>query len=256
MKQTHHHSPFSLFLNFFHSFESPQKLVGCDLFPSIVHELKTPLNAIVSYAEILQQDLGSSFDKNDCLNHVKEISEAALVLDELIRDLLDVSAINSGNFSINLDREIDVAEVINRSIRLNYAYALRRHIKIESNLSKLRPIKLDAKRMKQIITNLISNAVKYSPDQTVISVGAQLENDSENDFLVIKIKDQGFGMSEEQVAKAFDKYQTFANPNSHKVDSFGLGLAIVKELVEAQKGTIKIRSKINEGSEVELRFPC
>jgi signal transduction histidine kinase len=251
MKQPHH-SPFSLFLNFFHHAESSQKLVVSELNSSIVHELKTPLNAIVSYSEILQQDLASSFDKNDCLNYVKEISEAALDLSELVNDLLDVSAINSGNFLVNLNQEIDVADVINRSIRLNYAYALRRHIKIESEISELRPIKLDAKRTKQIITNLLSNAIKYSPKQTIIRIKAYLENNS----LVIKIIDQGFGMSENQIAKAFDKYQTFANPNSHKVDSFGLGLAIVKELVERQKGRIEIRSKLDEGTQIELRFSC
>lgn len=74
----------------------------------------------------------TKYIEKDCLEHIKEISEAAWGLNELVNDLLDISAINSGSFSINLEDGIDVADVINRSIRLNYAYALRRHIKIES----------------------------------------------------------------------------------------------------------------------------
>jgi len=243
---TDHHFPLSLFLNFFHHREEPQKTVQHNLFPSVIHELRTPLNAILSYSEILQQDTQDSNRKE----YLREIDQAVLDLSELINDLLDVSAVNSGNFSIDLSREIDVVDVIKRSVRLNYGYALRRHIEIKSDIADLKPIKLDAKRMKQVLTNLLSNAIKYSPEKSVITVSAKSENDS----LLITIRDHGFGMTEDQIITAFNRYQTFSNPNSVNVDSFGLGLAIVKELVDGQKGKIEIKSKIGEGTEVGLRF--
>lgn len=251
---SNHHSAFSIFLNFFHNQPSAQEVARNNFLPSLIHELKTPLNAIISYSEIAQQELGDEssghIKKENCKEYLREISQAALTLNDLIHDLLDVSAVQSGNFSVDLSKEVDVENIIKSSVRLNHAYAMKRQIKIETKISEIKPIKLDSKRTKQIITNIISNSVKYSPDNTTISV----EADSCIDSVMIKIKDQGFGMCPEQVSKAFDKYQTFKNPNSKIVDSFGMGLSIVKELVEAQKGSIEIKSKLNQGTEVELKF--
>jgi signal transduction histidine kinase len=251
---SNYNSAFSIFLNFFHHQPSTQEVAKNNFLPSLIHELKTPLNAIISYSEIMQQELSDenkkSKNQESCKEYLEEISQAAITLNDLIHDLLDVSAIQSGNFSVDLSKEIDITNIIKSSVKLNYAYALKRQIKIEAKISKIKPIKLDSKRTKQIITNIISNSVKYSPDNTIISVEAYSCSDS----VIVKIKDQGFGMSPEQVSKAFDKYQTFKNPNSKIVDSFGMGLSIVKELVDAQKGSIKIKSKLNQGTEVELKF--
>ena len=78
---------------------------------------------------------------------------------------------------------------------------------------------------------------------------------NEQKYLQIIVADQGFGMTPSQVETAFEKYQTIENPNSGKVDSFGLGLPIVKQLVELQNGTIEVRSELNKGTEVKLKFP-
>ena len=112
-------------------------------------------------------------------------------------------------------------------------------------------IHLDAKRTKQILANLISNAIKYSPEKTEIKICCK-ENQK---LLEITVSEQGFGMTFSQIQTAFQKYQTIENPNSGKVDSFGLGLPITKQLVELQHGTIEVRSKVNAGTEIILRFP-
>jgi len=117
-------------------------------------------------------------------------------------------------------------------------------------------IKLDMRRMKQVLTNLISNAVKYSPNNSSVTISAKnLISENNQKQLEIIVSDQGFGMTKEQINLAFQEYQTIANPNSGKVDSFGLGLPITKKLVELQKGTIETTSEVGKGTQMILRFP-
>ncbi len=260
------------------------------LLPSIIHELKSPLNTIIGFAHLLGKELeklemgrsGAIMDTNivglenhnskntvidecnDCLN---EINLATKDLNELVNDLLDVESVNSGNFSVDLSQEIDVADMIKRAIRINWDYALARRIKIklevgglETNYSpkKLSSVKmsqilfkLDTKRMKQIMTNLILNSLKYSSENTEIKISVQI---SSKNILEIIIQDQGFGMTKDQLQNIFTKYQTFQNPNSGKVDSLGLGLSIVKQLIEAQNGKIEVASEVGVGTVMMISF--
>jgi signal transduction histidine kinase len=171
---------------------------------------------------------------------------------ELVHDILDVAQVSSGNFSVDLSREIDLRDVVKRAVRLNYDYALRRNVSLKVEMSdEVKAVKLDAKRMKQVLTNLISNAVKYSPAHKEVKIICK--NNSE--FLEISVIDQGFGMSAAQIETAFEKYQTIQNPNSGSVDSFGLGLPITKQLVELQNGAIEVNSEVGKGTEMKIKFP-
>ncbi len=227
-----------------------------DFINSVVHELKNPLNIIFGLANILKDEIHYQVSQKEREEYLQDIAESAQELNEIIHDLLDVGSALSGNFSVDLSAEIDVKDLIKRSIKLNYDYALSGRIKLVGEVAEdLNFIKLDAKRMKQILANLISNSIKYSPEKTEIKISAQniLENGAK--YLQIIVADQGFGMTPDQVQLAFQKYQTIKNPNSGKVDSFGLGLPIVKQLVELQNGTIEIKSELNKGTEIKLKFP-
>jgi two-component system, cell cycle sensor histidine kinase PleC len=223
-----------------------------EFLAAITHELKTPLSAIQSFADVLQEDLLSPNSKEDCLSHVTEIKQIAADMSELIHDILDVSQVSSGNFSVNTDNQVDISDVIKRAVRLNRDYSLRRHVALKVEIADyVKMVKLDAKRMKQVMMNLISNAIKYSPEKAEVKIICK----NNGNFLEISVADQGFGMTDLQVATAFEKYKTIQNPNSDKVDSFGLGLPITKSLVELQNGRIEVDSKIGEGTEIKLKFP-
>ncbi len=225
-----------------------------EFLSAIVHELKTPLNAILGFAEVLSEEISNSSSQINSLNCVSEIKQAACEMDELVHDILDVAQINSGNFSVDLSKEIDLCDVVKRAVRLNYDYSLRRKVNLKVEMAaNLGTIKLDAKRMKQVLTNLVSNAVKYSAPNSEVKI-VVAENPSEG-FLEISIIDQGFGMTRLQIEKAFEKYQTIQNPNSGKVDSFGLGLPITKHLVELQHGIIEVNSEVGKGTEMKIIFP-
>ncbi|MES2961710.1 MAG: HAMP domain-containing sensor histidine kinase [Pseudomonadota bacterium] len=241
---------------------------------AISHELKNPLNAIIGFSDVLLSEMNgigksshSQTSLHECIDYISEINQAAYEMNELIHDLLDIGSVTTGNFSVNLDKKINVKDAIRRSIKLNYSYALRRGISLKVDISDdLFSIKLDEKRIRQILVNLISNAIKYSPKNTEIKISAKqvTTNGSvvpgstsvtQNNFLQITVSDQGFGMTDPQLENAFQKYQTIQNPNSGSVDSFGLGLPIVKQLVELQNGTIEIESELNKGTEIKLKFP-
>jgi signal transduction histidine kinase len=227
-----------------------------DFLSSIVHELKTPLSAIISFSEFLKDNMRNPRSSDECVDYVKEINVAATEMEELVHDILDVqSAANSGNFSVNLNQEIDITDVIRRSIKLNYDYSLKRNICLKTEIAAgLKPIKLDAKRMKQILNNLISNAVKYSPRESEIRITAKNLSEENKEFLEICVIDQGFGMTKDQIEIAFQKYKTIPNPNLGSVDSLGLGLPITKQLVDLQNGKLEIKSEVGQGTEIKLKF--
>lgn len=223
---------------------------------SIIHELKNPLNIIIGFSQILRDEKNYKISDSERKEYLNDISESADDLNELIHDILDVGSANFSNFSVDLSKEIDVCEVVKRSVKLNHDYAISCKIKLEGEVAQdIAKIKLDEKRIKQILANLISNSVKYSPEETIIKVTARSICEGSKEYLQISVIDQGFGMTQDQTKIAFQKYQTIANPNSGKVDSFGLGLPIVKQLVEAQNGTIEIKSELNKGTEVVIKFP-
>lgn len=239
--------------------ESSQKSKGfqsSDFINSIIHEIKNPLNAIICFSEFLKQEVKNLKLAEECADYASEINQAANDLSEIVEDLLDVGSMASGNFSVDLDNEISVKELIRRVIKLNYDLSLRRKIRLTMHISDdVSVIKLDMKRMKQILANLVSNAIKYSDENTEIMLSVRNIIKDEKKLLQISVVDQGFGMDEEQVNRAFEKYQTIENPNSGIVDSFGLGLPITKQLVELQNGKISVKSEVGKGSEFILEFP-
>lgn len=219
---------------------------------SIIHELKTPLNAISGFSEILSDEMKEEkISREACNNYIKEIREAADDLNSLIHDILDLNQVCAKNFSIDLSKKIDISEVIKKAMRLNQSYAMRCGVSIILEIDEnVKPINLDAKRMKQIMMNLISNSIKYSKAETAVKITAK----SVGEFLEISVSDQGFGMNEKQLKIAFEKYGTIANENSAKVDSLGLGLPITKQLVELQNGIIEAKSAIGVGTEIKIIF--
>jgi len=125
-----------------------------EFLSAISHELKTPLNAIIGFSEALREEIASNNSVVECMDYVNEINIAALEMNELVHDLPDVGNVASGNFSVDLSKEIDVRDVVKRAVRLNYDYALRqalrRKIELKSEIAEdVKLIKLDVKRMKR-----------------------------------------------------------------------------------------------------------
>jgi len=227
-----------------------------DFINSIIHELRGPLNAITGFSCLIKEGLKNFKSIEDCLDYVGEIEKAAIDLNDFIKDLLEVDSIDKCSFSVNLNKKINITDIVKRSIRLNYNFSIKKNITIKTEISEdLLPINLDEKRMKQIFFNLISNAIKYSPKGTEIKICVKNILINQQDLLQVIIADNGFGMDKCQLRTAFRKYEAIKNSNSEFVDSFGFGLSIVRELVELQNGKILVKSVVNKGSEFILEFP-
>jgi len=224
-----------------------------EFLAAISHDIRNPLLAIVSFAHLIQDDEIAT--KAEIAEWGKDIENCTTEVLQFINDLMDVNQVASGEFSIDMSKKVDIAEIVRRSIRVNRDFARRKKMEILSHITTETTFaNLDPRRMKQILVNLISNAVKYSKDATKIEIFVQKVFEEGKPKLQIAVKDRGFGMNEEQIKKALEKYGTIKNENSDKVDSFGLGLPLVKSLVEAQGGKMTIDSTIGVGTTVTLTF--
>lgn len=229
------------------------KLTKSDFLAAVCHDLKTPLSSIIGLSELMRSE---KFDPESMQECIDDINNSALEMLDLVHDLLDAKQTITGDFSVNKS-SADITHLIKRAIRLNSNYAFHKKIKISHAIDEnITTINTDPKRLKQALTNLISNSVKYSKENTEIKVSVQKLKKNNAEFLEIIVSDQGLGMTEWQIAIALQKYRVIENDNSSSVDSFGLGLPIVKNLVELLGGEIDIKSKINEGTIVKLVLPC
>lgn len=233
-----------------------------------IHEFKNFIFGIQGCTEIIKNDLKiliSTFTKDGMLHNKRdlheletdfnlseEIIEATNNLSVFINDLTDLNCAESGDFKIiKSPKPTNIENIIKQSVKLMLKKAKNYDItlvaKIEDHLHK--PIDVDPKRIKQVITNLISHAIKHSPPDTVVEIFAR----NVADKVEIKIQDQGFGMNEREIKAALKKYQTMKS-NAKKLDSVGLELPILKYLVEAQGGIFEIKSERGIGTEVKIIF--
>ncbi len=224
-----------------------------EFLAAISHDARNPLSAIISFSDFIQNEKNAT--AKEIAEWAQDIEKCASEVLQFINDLMDVNQVASGEFSIDLSEKIDVGEIIKRSVRINRDFARRRGMEIIEEIDpSLAQAHLDPRRMKQIIVNLVSNAIKYSKENTKIKVFAKTIHENSKIKLRLIVEDQGFGMTEAQVKKALEKYGCIENENSGKIDSFGLGLPLVKFLVEAQNGEIKIESIVGVGTKVILTF--
>lgn len=222
-----------------------------DFLAFTAHEIRSPLGFIVTGSEVIQKKLLGDFpivykEYVDGIN-----TNAHLILD-FITDILDETHIMENNFSI-INSVCSIKEIINNSIKINQSKLKEKNskfnIKIDSGLPKLL---CDPRRILQVLNNLISNAIKYSFENSTISILAKMENCC----LCVYIIDQGIGMNSEEIKIALTKYGTVHNKKNFQfIESYGLGLPIVKMLLDAHDSDLLIESQVNIGTTIKITFP-
>jgi len=215
----------------------------------VSHEMRTPLNAIAGFAQVLSGGScgGLSAAQADC---VKEIQSGARHLKQLINDILDLARIEAGNFELSL-HVVSTKMVLRETLNTVRPLAQMRGISIAHNGDLEAPMRGDAHRIKQILLNLISNAIKFSPSDSVVNVEA-LRMEREIRFTV---KDSGCGIRESEQGQLF---QEFHQTDSAKTvpDGSGLGLAICRRLIELHGGRIWVESAPGAGSKFHFTIPA
>jgi PAS domain S-box-containing protein len=218
------------------------------LLSTVSHELRTPLASIKGFATtLLRQDV--EWDEGSRREFLSIINDESDRLAELISNLLDMSRIEAGTLRIETE-SIDLHPIIEETAT-EFQMMTRDHM-IQAHLPPvLPPVMADPRRARQVLRNLVENAVKYSPNGGPITLSAQVRAD----HLQASIADQGIGIEPEQLDHIFDRFYQVDSASTRRVGGSGLGLSICKAIVEAHNGEIWVESQSNRGSTFHITLP-
>jgi len=220
-----------------------------DFVNMVAHELRSPIVAIRQQNSVLLEGLAGPLQKKQ-----EEFLERGMLkidqLLELINDLLDIAKIEAGKH-IQHQTPTDIGKIITDTMTFLEQRAENQGIKLEHKLENMRPIQADPKRIEEVFSNLITNAINYSPEGGIVTVSAHCLSD----YMEIRITDTGVGIPESEIPKIFDKFYRVKDPKTRKVMGTGLGLSIVKGIIEAHNGTIEVESVQGEGTTFRILLP-
>lgn len=222
------------------------------------HDIRTPMNAIVGLSTLLQRD---AYNPEKVLEHTHRIMASSQHLLGLINDVLDMSKIESGKVTLNIS-EINLAQILEEigTIMLPQARAKQQEFEISVFDVQTEHLLGDKLRINQILINILSNAVKYTPVGGRIEMEIRQMPQITNNYAHLRfcIRDNGIGMSEEYLAQIFQPFTREISSTTNKIQGTGLGMAITKNLVDLMGGVIKVESRPGEGStftvDIELRI--
>ncbi len=211
------------------------------------HDLKNPLTAILGNADLPKL---VKHEPSEVARFADAIVSASTRMRDLINDLLDANAIEEGRFTSDL-QSCDVSAMVERAAGRFRSAAAQKGIEIHVCDSPGLRAKADPKAMMQVLDNLVSNAVKYTPPKTTVSI----RTFPEPDHVLIAVKDEGPGISESDQKKLFGKFVRLSAQPTGGESSTGLGLSIVKHLVESMSGTIHCQAELGSGATFTLKLP-
>lgn len=225
-------------------------------FISIVsHELRTPLTSILGYTELL---LARTFTPTEQLEFIRTVYDQAHHLSQIVEDLLGVSRLEAGNVKLN-QWVVSMRQLINELTAQLHNLSNRHRLVIDMP-QRLPPAYVDRDKVKQILVNLLTNAVKYSPrgGEIILSVheATHLPDDHpEGRFMLLQVKDTGLGIAPEDLPHIWERFYRVDNSNTRRIGGTGLGLSITRALVELHGGQIWADSVVNKGSTFSFTLP-
>ena len=218
----------------------------------ISHEIRTPINAVIGMDELILKETKEEMTRQ----YASNIKRAGTTLMSLINDVLDYSKIEAGKMDI-VESEYDICEMIRDLCLLIRFRAEQKNLEFKVNVSSSLPqlLKGDALRIKQIITNILTNAVKYTDTGYVLLDVDYNRLDKEHINLIIKVKDSGVGIKDKDISKLFGSFERIESVSNHSIEGTGLGMSITTNLINMMHGTIDVVSEYTKGSEFTITIP-
>ncbi|MGN0350724.1 MAG: histidine kinase N-terminal 7TM domain-containing protein [Roseburia sp.] len=216
------------------------------------HEIRTPMNAILGFAELILRNSRERLT----MEYADNIKHSTKNLLNIINDVLDISRIESGKREIHIER-YDTHEMIVDSVILLENRFIEKKIAFYTEISPELPYEMegDCGSIREILINVLTNAVKYTREgEVVLRVGSK-EDDGEKLLLVIQVEDTGIGMTEENLKRIYEKFQKFDEEKNNGIEGSGLGMSIVKALIDKMGGDIQIESTYGKGTKVTVVIP-
>lgn len=222
-----------------------------DFLVKVSHELRTPLNSIIGFAEIMKDEQLGPIGNDRYRGYIRDILDSGVYALSLVNDLLDISKIESGEFELNFTA-VDLDEVISESVHSMQPQAQRQRVLLRTSFEEdLPPILADRRSIRQIILNLVSNAIKFTRPGGQVIVSAQATGSG---GVRIRVRDTGIGMSKNEIAVALKPFRQVESPPRGEPGT-GLGLPLTKALVEANRAKFKLRSVSKAGTRIDVTFP-
>ena len=217
---------------------------------NVSHELKTPLSSIKAYSETLRE--GAINDENNNLLFVTRIEEQATRLQQLIMDLLSIARIESGQQTFEAD-DVNVQSVIDAIVEHHRATADAKSVRLVVDAAVDPPMfaRIDEEALRQILDNLIDNAIKYTAAEGTVTI--RLRN--ENEFLSLHVIDSGIGIESDKQERLFERFYRVDKARSRELGGTGLGLSIVKHLAQFFGGSVGVSSEYGKGSDFWVKLP-
>ncbi|MCG8568780.1 MAG: ATP-binding protein [Spirochaetes bacterium] len=231
-----------------------QKLIEADrlkdeFLANTSHELRTPLHGIIGIAQSLEDGIAGELP-GEISSNIALISISAKRLYNLVNDILDFSKIRNNELAIN-KKAVDLFHTTEYVIQLNSPLVTHKDLEIINHIDPgLEKVLADENRIIQILNNLLSNAIKFTEHGKIEISAKPIE-----DMITIEVKDTGIGIDEEHYHRIFGTFNQIDGSIARKYGGTGLGLSITKKLVELQDGTIRVQSKLNEGSTFTFTLP-
>ncbi|MCS0501000.1 PAS domain-containing sensor histidine kinase [Ancylobacter mangrovi] len=227
-------------------------LAKSDFLAKISHEIRTPLNAIIGFSEVMMEERFGPIDNQRYRDYLRDIHASGGHLISLINDLLDLSKIEAGKLDLSFT-SVPLNEIVQQCMGIMQPQANRERIIIRSSLAADLPqVVADARSIRQIVLNLVSNSIKFTRPGGQVILSTAL---TENGEVVLRVRDTGIGMSEADVSIAMEPFRQLATSGRSGSGGTGLGLPLTKALAEANRASFNIRSAVDVGTIVEITFP-
>lgn len=224
--------------------------IKSEFLANMSHELRTPLNAVIGFSDVLLEKVyGDLNEKQE--EYLTDILTSGKHLLNLINDILDLSKVEAGRMELELET-IDLRETLDTNLKMFKEAALAHGISTSLDLAdNIGTLIADGRKVKQILFNLLSNALKFTPDKGKVGIKAYIENG----FAEIAVWDSGIGIDPSEQKQIFEEFHQVAKGHAGKPEGTGLGLPLTKRFVEMHGGTIQVKSCPNEGSTFSFSLP-
>jgi two-component system, sensor histidine kinase and response regulator len=221
-----------------------------DFLASMSHELRTPLSAIIGFSELLLTDTAGRFDEPTRRRFLAQINSGGQDMLGLINDVLDLSKVEAGLIVLQIE-EVEIAEVVSSVLSTMEPLATEKGIQLLAEVRGAGHVPADSVKLRQMLLNLVSNGVKFTPDGGRVTIGAERSAGA----LEISVSDTGIGIAESDRGRLFEAFRQIDSPAASHQRGTGLGLALTKRFVELHGGVIGLVSEVGKGSVFTLSLP-
>ncbi len=219
---------------------------------NIGHDLRTPLTAILGFAELMAEPGDAAKDPEKVMEYASFIHESGSNLLKIINDIIDLSRIETDRYDMR-EGPVDLNSQVRTVQKLHEQQVTKKKLEVQQKLAAIPILRADVRAIKQILTNLVSNAIKFSPVGSKITVQTEID---ENFCINLLVRDKGAGMNAQQVRRALIPYAQFDTSLHRKQGGTGLGLPLIRALAELHHAKLKIKSDPDTGTEFRIIFPA